>query len=67
MRKTLIVDFDERVGLGDEIGEGGSDGSGVGTFEEDFVPSRHAQFCGATKDTLAFIAVDVRFFNFLFA
>ena len=67
VRKALVVDFDERVGFGNEVGEVGADGSGIGTFEEDFVPSRHSQFCGAAQDPLALIAVDVRFFNIFFA
>ena len=67
VREALVVDFNENVGLGDEIGELGAGRSRGGTFEKNLVPVAHAEFRRAAKDSFALVAVDLRRFDFLIA
>ena len=54
--ERLIVDLDERIGLGNQIRKRGTRGNIGRELEEDLVPGRKSQLSGAAEDSLARMA-----------
>ena len=61
--EALVVDFDKRVGLWNEIGELCACRRRGGAFEKNLVPFAHAEFRRATEDSFALITVNLGGFN----